>query len=77
MVISTRCKVSTYGGIWLLTDGHCKFSGLGFNPKTNTWDYVSNFYPSKFETATSLGLKILKIFEIFEKKKKQIFIIIY
>ena len=66
--VSTRLRIYTYVGIWLVTDGHCILSGLGFNGLENgkpKWDGVTNFLPFIFDTATSLSMNPALLFFFF------------
>ncbi|KAI9215996.1 MBOAT, membrane-bound O-acyltransferase family-domain-containing protein [Blastocladiella britannica] len=54
-----KTALTKYLGVWLLTEGACIFSGLGFdgldaagNPR---WAGLANIYPKSFELATSLA----------------------
>ena len=59
LVLSLRLVLMRYGGIWLVNDGHCILSGLGYAGTDKIgqhhWNRVSNFLPLQFETATSIA----------------------
>lgn len=57
--LSTRLRIYVYAGMWMLTEGHCVLSGLGFNGVDESgnplWNRVTNFIPTLFETTDSLS----------------------
>lgn len=64
MWFGLQVRLRKYGGIWMLTDGHCILSGLGYagrDPKTGKiqWDAVTNFKPFIFERATNISQMLI------------------
>ena len=58
--VAFRVLLTRYAGMWLLADGHCILSGLGYNgvdkgTGRHRWDRVSNFIPASMITATTIG----------------------
>jgi lysophospholipid acyltransferase 5 len=54
-----RLLLVRYAAVWLLTDGHCILSGLGYNGVDAAgrarWDRVSNILPARMVRAASIG----------------------
>lgn len=59
MVVAYRVLLMRYAAIWLISDGHCILSGLGYagldHLSRHRWNNVSNFLPLRFATASSIG----------------------
>lgn len=57
VVVAMRVCLVRYGGIWMLTNGHCILLGIGYQKDSNgkvRWDGLANFLPSRFETALQI-----------------------
>ncbi|KAI9596621.1 MBOAT, membrane-bound O-acyltransferase family-domain-containing protein [Syncephalis fuscata] len=58
MAISLKGVLMRYLGVWLMSEGACVLSGLGYNGISATgaslWDGLANVYPGHFELATQL-----------------------
>ncbi|KAI8047993.1 MBOAT, membrane-bound O-acyltransferase family-domain-containing protein [Syncephalis plumigaleata] len=59
MAFSLKGVLMQYLGVWLMSEGACVMSGLGYNgisdAGTSKWDGLANVYPGGFESATELA----------------------
>lgn len=57
VIAAMRVCLMRYGGIWMLTNGHCIMLGIGYAKGDDgrvRWDGLANFLPWRFETATNI-----------------------